>query len=362
MGIYNRDYYRQSSGFSQRFGGSTMTMTQKILIATVIVFILQNFLTIAMPTWRIEMNYASRHQRAQAFAQAEELDRDARLTGDIRYVPVLEHWGSVIPRAVERGEVWRLVSYAFLHSRQLPIHIIFNMMALWSFGPLMESMWGRREFLGFYLGAAIVAGIAHVVLGLIVGAPAGAVGASGSIMGLLMAFAFYYPYQPVTLFIFTMEARFLILLYVVWDSFPVLQMLMGRAGVGMGVAHAAHLGGLAFGYLYCASGWKLTGWLDQWLPTRGRRSPFQPIMPRSSQSSSQIGKWWSRLFKSRPNLKVHTEPSETEPEKRTERAIPQNLDRRVDEVLKKIKDVGEANITEEERDVLREAAKRYRRD
>jgi len=69
-----------------------------------------------------------------------------------------------------------------------------------------------------------------------------------------------------------------------------------------------------------------------------------------------------KTFKSSPNLKVDIEPAETDTDKRTERGPPQNLDIRVDDVLKKIKDVGEANITEEERDVLREAAKRYRRE
>lgn len=252
------------------------------------------------------------------------------------------------PLAVQRGEIWRLLTYAFLHDTQRLMHILFNMLALWSFGPLMEARWGRREFLAFYCVAAIFAGICHVILGLTVKEYAGAVGASGAIMGLLMAFAVYYPHQNITVYFFNLEAWLVVTLYVIWDAFPVLQMLSGQGNRGTGVAHAAHLGGLAFGYLYCTLGWRLTGWLDGWHPNRARSFP----QTRSASYAGEWGRWWKRLFQSGPKLKLHN-PTPNAPS-------PRDLESRVDVVLKKIKESGEESITEEERNVLREAARQYR--
>ena len=74
----------------------------------------------------------------------------------------IEDWLALRPdRVVQNYEVWRLVTYGFLHSVGDPLHLIFNMIGLWSFGELVESRLGRREFVGFYLIALVIAGNGH---------------------------------------------------------------------------------------------------------------------------------------------------------------------------------------------------------
>jgi rhomboid protease GluP len=80
------------------------------------------------------------------------------------------------------GEVWRLLASAFLHADAL--HIALNMAALWSFGPLLESLLGPRRYVVLYGLAALGGSLASALIG-----PAKiSVGASGAIWGLMTAF------------------------------------------------------------------------------------------------------------------------------------------------------------------------------
>jgi len=86
--------------------------------------------------------------------------------------------------AVADGDLWRIVSHALLHGS--PLHILFNMYALYLFGPSLERRVGSLPFFAFYVAAAAAGGAAFVVLredGL-------AVGASGAIFGLLGAWIY----------------------------------------------------------------------------------------------------------------------------------------------------------------------------
>jgi membrane associated rhomboid family serine protease len=83
--------------------------------------------------------------------------------------------------AVARGEVWRLFAAAFLHGDV--IHLIVNMIALWSFGPLLEALFGPRRYLLLYAASALGGSLASV-LG---GPDRWSVGASGAIWGLMTA-------------------------------------------------------------------------------------------------------------------------------------------------------------------------------
>jgi hypothetical protein len=131
----------------------------------------------------------------------------------------------------------------------------------------------------------------------------------------------------------------------IYDAWPILQALSGSGRQTDGIAHAAHLGGLVFGYVYFKSGLKLTGWL----PTRGGPSLGQ-----------RLTRWWTR-----PPLRVYQSPVERTPERPVERPVPyqspRDLEHRVDAILKKIKDEGEASLTEEERTLLREASRAYKK-
>jgi membrane associated rhomboid family serine protease len=93
----------------------------------------------------------------------------------------LRQMGAESGAAVRRGEVWRLFAAAFLHADG--VHFLFNMMALWSFGPMLEELLGSRRYLLLYAASALGGSLASTLLG----DGAWSVGASGAIWGLMTA-------------------------------------------------------------------------------------------------------------------------------------------------------------------------------
>lgn len=152
---------------------------------------------------------------------------------------------------VLKGMVWQPVTYMFLHHD--PIHIIFNMFALWMFGSNVEAAWGRNEFLKYYIFTGTAAGLCSLVTSL--GVNVITIGASGAIFGLLVAFGMLFPDARVLfMFIFPMRAKHFVLLFAGLE----LWMTLGAGPRAGGVARFAHLGGMLFGYLYLKFGDKVT--------------------------------------------------------------------------------------------------------
>jgi len=152
--------------------------------------------------------------------------------------PLINQWGALVPsRVYENGEAWRLVSYVFMHGGFL--HIIFNMLTLWYFGTFMEGYWGSMKFLWFYLVCGVGAGLLGFPLW-----EGHIVGASGAIMGLLTAFAWYFPRRTIVVWVFPLPAWLAVALMGLLS----LALAGGSAG---GVAHVVHLGGIlvALGWL-----------------------------------------------------------------------------------------------------------------
>ena len=145
-------------------------------------------------------------------------------------------------------EFWQLISHMFLHSG--PMHLAFNMLALWSFGRILEQQWGETRFLIFYLvcgvGAALVSFLVdYFIFGPFWGAT---LGASGAVYGLLLAFAMLYPNFKIMLI-------FLPVPVAAKHFVPILLLIDLTGGVtgfsifGSNIAHFAHLGGALFGFL-----------------------------------------------------------------------------------------------------------------
>ena len=148
---------------------------------------------------------------------------------------------ALIPNKVWSGEIWRLVSYMFLHGGWF--HIGINMLILWMFGSQLEAIWGPRRFLKYYFVTGIGAGITNAVFEPGSGIPI--VGASGAIYGLLLAFGMHFPNRPILLyFLFPIKAKYFVILMGAVEFFS--SFTPGRDGV----AHLAHLGGLLFGWFY----------------------------------------------------------------------------------------------------------------
>lgn len=165
-------------------------------------------------------------------------------------ISIAESWFALSTAQVMDGQIWRLFTMAFCHDTSGLMHILFNMLFLFWFGRTLEQQMGGREFLLFYVAGALLASAAFVLLDLVVGRSIPAIGASGAIMAVVMRFAMQYPRQKLLLFlVFPVELRWVVLMYVVFDLTPVLSQLMGKP-VSTGTAHAAHLGGLAFGFFY----------------------------------------------------------------------------------------------------------------
>ena len=154
-------------------------------------------------------------------------------------------WFGLQPYAVvHRLYLWQLVTYLFLHGGFF--HILFNMFALWMFGPDLEQLWGGSEFLKFYFLAGIGAGLFDVVLTSLFGSPFSlTIGASGAIYGLLLAFGLTFPDRPIFIwFIIPIKAKWFVLIIGLIEFYSEL------SGPGSGVAHLAHLGGMLVAFLY----------------------------------------------------------------------------------------------------------------
>mgnify|MGYP000329026226 CR=1 FL=1 len=186
---------------------------------------------------------------------------------------------------------WQVVSHMFMHGGFM--HILFNMYALWAFGSPLERMWGTRKFLFFYFSAGLGAALIHTgvnfyhvnqgldalraagipeseVLSLMDQgmlnqewyrvAPRGvvesmlssfmtpAVGASGAIYGILVAFGMMFPNSELFLIFLPIpiKAKYFIPVLIGLDLFSG---VTGYSIFGNGIAHFAHVGGALFGFI-----------------------------------------------------------------------------------------------------------------
>jgi membrane associated rhomboid family serine protease len=163
---------------------------------------------------------------------------------------------------------WQLFTYMFLHGGFF--HLFFNMLALWMFGMELENLWGSRKFLLYYLLCGFGAGIANLLVAPIIGLEAPTVGASGAVFGVLLAFGMLYPQRPIYIyFLLPIPAKFFVAGYIGMELF------YGVAGTSDGVAHFAHLGGAAVGFVYMLADLNLLPIKSWWRQlTGGLRNPF----------------------------------------------------------------------------------------
>ena len=132
---------------------------------------------------------------------------------------------------------WTLITYMFLHAGTL--HLLFNMLGLYFFGPRLEEELGERDFLLLYF----ISGIAGALLSFIT-PNAWIVGASGAIFGVFLGYARFWPRETILIWgIIPLEARWFVAIMTVLSIF-------GGFSGGDNVAHFAHLGGFLGGYLF----------------------------------------------------------------------------------------------------------------
>jgi len=232
---------------------------------------------------------------------------------------------------------WTFVTYMFLHGNVL--HLLFNMLMLFVFGPSVEERMGGRIFFLYYL----LCGLGGAALSFLLTqwAPVGTIlGASGAIMGVAVAFAWYWPNHAV--FVFPLPdpipAKWLVTFLVGLDLALAWAGALTRGGVGGGVAHLAHLGGVAAALLY------LKG--QDWRATHGQRRQRQ--MAESSVLVTQPPR-------------VSRSGSVPPSAKHTKRGGPDaRANAEVDRVLDKINASGIDSLTPAERKFLTEFSRRKR--
>jgi len=140
--------------------------------------------------------------------------------------------------------LWSALTYSFAHYGFW--HLAVNMYALFAFGPRLESAMGTRAFTLYYLWCALGGAIAYMVFvrtGILVGA-------SAAVLGVMFGYAQQWPDEEVILLgVLPVRAWTVVLL------FAVANLALGMVGAGdvpggERVVYLAHLGGLAFGWLY----------------------------------------------------------------------------------------------------------------
>jgi len=221
---------------------------------------------------------------------------------------------------------WTFLTYMFLHGSFL--HLAFNLLALFVFGPQVEERMGGGAFLRYYLlcglgGAAlsfVLMQFRPVTL---------VVGASAAVYGVLLASAWAWPDQPINVFLLPtpIPAKWLVTFYVA------VTLVLALLPASDGVAHLAHLGGFATGFLYLKVGdWRL-GRAERNL--RRRSEPSVLVHPGRAARASAAPK---------PPRRVERDPAQAE----------------IDRVLDKISARGIDSLTPAERRFLAEMSRKMR--
>jgi len=268
--------YYERTGYRLGFGGGLTTAIKYLLITNTAIFILQ------------------------------------QLTFDGQSSFITEWFKLTRGDVVSHLFIWQLVTYMFLHGGVL--HLVINMFMLWMFGCEVERELGTREFIKYYLICGAGGGVFHLLVN-----PAGVVGASGAIFGVMAAFAVLFPNRVITLLLFLilpvqMKAKYFVMI------FAGIQLLLGSFGSHDGIAHFAHLGGMIVGFVYLKLDWR----------------------------RQVVGDWVRQQRESRKAVRTLKKQQ-----------VMQQIRERVDEILDKINEVGYDHLNEEEKRILREASEKF---
>lgn len=239
------------------------------------------------------------------------------------------------------GRVWTPFTSEFSHEELF--HLGFNMLGLHWFGPDLEALYGRRNFLLLYLYGALVSSLFHITWERGFGHDVPALGASGAVMTIVVVSAIFYPQRQMWVWFVQLPLWLLAAIYIVCD-------VAGLARGGTGIAHGGHLGGALAGVFF----W----WLDLRLfASPGQRESERPLWPGLRALLTRARMAWR--WRVRPALPGGTTPSAAPEPPRP--SIDYETAARVDELLAKISRGGMASLTPEELEFLKRASGQYKR-
>ena len=220
---------------------------------------------------------------------------------------LIPYLGLIPEQVIHHYWLWQPFTYLFLHGGVF--HWLFNMLVLWMFGGELERRWGTAAFLKYFFITGL--GAAACVLALSPHSNAPTIGASGSVFGLIVAFAMLFPHAVMYLY-FVIPMK-------VWQAailFAFIELFAGLEGGGMGISRFAHLGGMLTGYLYL----KFSGGL-----------------------MIQIKSWFRSAKPVRRSVELHE--------------VTDELVSRVDKILDKVLKEGVESLTPEEKRIMDRYAK-----
>lgn len=253
---------------------------------------------------------------------------------------------------IESGNfyIWQLITYQFIHGGIW--HLFFNLFALWMFGVELESIWGSRKFITFYLLSGVGAGLFQLFVAPLFSEPLPTIGASGAVFGVLTAFGFTFPNRPVFMFpiFIPIPAKFFVILY------AGLAFLLGITGSAGNVAHIAHLGGAITGFFLYKFGDRIGLYR---LVNRITGGSKYDLYDSYSSTSPFVFKRRRTYFEEEPE---YYEIYDT-PKKEVRKSyfsydgeeITQEI---IDKILDKIAERGYQSLTEKEKRILLELSKR----
>ncbi len=238
--------------------------------------------------------------------------------------------------AFQRLEVWRLITFQFLHAGVM--HIFFNMLGLWMMGRLVEDNLGGKKYLAFYLMCGICGGLMYLILNSL-GIMAGPsthflgllkndtqtplVGASAGVFGVIMACAYLAPNEIVQLLIPPIPLKMRTFAYS-YVGIAAASLILGSKNAG---GEAAHIGGAIAGYFFVRNSHLLRDFFDVFSDSRRatRAKTARKAILRTSDAEKGF-----------------------------------EADREVDRILAKVNAEGLQSLTEKEKRVLADATARER--
>ncbi|MDR2887226.1 MAG: rhomboid family intramembrane serine protease [Bacteroidales bacterium] len=229
---------------------------------------------------------------------------------------------------------WTLITYMFLHKDIW--HILFNMLWLYWFGTIFLQMLDQRKLVSVYLTGGICGAALYILSFNIFPAFAGivsesvAIGASASVMAVVVAIAAYTPDYPINLLLLgRVKIKYMALAILVLTSFMDFQVNSG--------GKLAHIGGAIFGYVY-AMKLRQGSDLGKW--------------------TNAVIDWCATLLKPRKKMKVtYRRPPANDHEYNKVKADRQA---EINAILDKISKGGYDSLTREEKDILfRESQSRH---
>ncbi len=305
MGWQDRDYAKEQSyhgGRRPAFRGSgmgTWDMVNKIIIANIVIY----------------------------FITSSTSMRDSVLG-----------FGLMQADSVLRGEIWRMFTATYLHANFM--HILFNMMMLYFFGPILERRWGPRQFFIVYTIGGIAGNFILTLAGGFgwMNPEVFGLGASGSLWAIMGAAAIYFPNAEVLIyFILPVRLRTLVIVYFIWFVYNISQ---GGSNYGGDICHLA---GLLVGLWWAKTG----GW--SWAS-----GSAVGVGPRPGGSHGATG-WLSRIFK-RGGAVGGGAPTTFRGRMKQRQTDAETADR----ILAKVYDRGIHSLSTDERQALKEATDRLR--